>query len=694
MVIHISTVDKREKICWNISVNKNLPHALGGRFFLSGNLFAPSNEPLMANRHRLLYAAVGPILFFFFGGIPAAYAESPVSLIISEVNWAGSSKSQADEWIEFKNTGTDPLPLDGFTVQGALTAGAVYSFPSFTLAPGATFLLANYAMGPSSVLTRSPDAVTTAVSLSNSALNLSLYAADGTLLDTASNKGESEPIVVPDVPVVEETPAIIAEPADEPSVIIEETIDEPLEPDPIIELAVEIPIEVIPASTPIGSLLINEIFSSPHTGEDEWVEIHNPFNNVIPLNGWTIRDGSGKSTPLPDQLLGFDQFLIIKNPAGKLNNDGDSVILADATGRAIDAMAYGGSSGIPAPAKSHALARTSDGTWQTTLVPTPGAGNVIIKPVSSAKSTLPATTTTVFEMDSGTPDLAAAAPQPSAGKSKAVPTPTPDFDLTASFILSELYPNTNGNDLTEEYVEVRNAGDRTADLRGWIVRDRSGITYVYGQKTLLEPGEALALPRSLTRISLNNEGDTITLLRPDKTTAAEIAYGKAPRGESYGLFDGAWNWTNHPTPDEANVPASAVEASAPVKKAAAPKAPKKPAPAPVPLHVSGIITSRSGRTVQAEKDGSLFSITLPVGTNYAALGIHSGRLINATGTAMVKNGKVSLSVKSIEDVRLSDFPVPTAAPIQDAQIQSDESNWLSQFMSSASLSLRRLFGRA
>lgn len=703
----------------------------------------------MAHRHRLLYAAVGPLLFFFFGGIPFAHAEALApSLIISEVNWAGSSRSQADEWIEFMNVGMDPLPLNGFTLQGALTGGATYSFPSVTLAPSATFLLANYAAnGSSTVLTRSVDVVSTAVSLSNSALGLSLYAADGTLIDSAGTgktppagsvdvamvrvfpiglgteaaswktagdpvvvtpsgvaganptgepepvveippSVEPEPIVIPDVEPIIETPDVIPDP------IIVAPVDEP-EPDFVITLAVEIPIETAPAAAPVGTLVINELVSIPNTGEDEWVEIYNPFNNVIPLNGWTLHEGSGKSTSLPDQLLGFGQFVIIKNPSGNLNNDGDSVILADAAGHAVDAIGYGGGSGIPAPAKFQSLARMDDGAWHITITPTPGAGNVITKP-ALARAVIPIATTAVFEPTTDLPE------SPSLTDTVKPKSPASDFDLTASFVLSELYPNTTNGDLTEEYIEIKNTGDRAADLRGWIVGDRSGTTYAYAQKTVLGPGEALALPRSLTRIALNNDGDTVTLSRPDKTAAAEMAYDKAARGQSYGLFDDGWKWTNHPTPDEANVPASIVVATVPVKsskagsgsagKAAAPPKKVSVIPPPAPIHVLGIITSRSGRVVKAEKDGAAFSLTLPIGTDYAALGIKSGRVIEASGTVTTKSGKTSLTIKSVDDMHLSD--VPPLVPIQREPPPSDVPDWFSQLMSSASVNLRRLFGSA
>jgi hypothetical protein len=193
---------------------------------------------------------------------------------------------------------------------------------------------------------------------------------------------------------------------------------------PIIEPAPAIVI----ASTPPGTLVVNEIYSAPPKGQDEWVEIANPYNNVIPLSGWNVREGSGKLTPLPDQLLGMGQFVLVNNPAGKLNNGGDTVDLLDPTNAVIDEVVYG-TAALPAPKSDEALARGDDGKFVLTTTPTPDAQNAITAPIvppkkSGATAVAPQTSTVIYETPvAETPAASPAIPvQPAV---QAVPEPAP-----------------------------------------------------------------------------------------------------------------------------------------------------------------------------------------------------------------------------------------------------------------------------
>jgi len=104
---------------------------------------------------------------------------------ISEVAWAGSSASLADEWLELCGpAGTD---LSGWSVEGASAEPLAFPDGSAIPASGA-FLIANYARDDArSTLDAAPDLVTTAVSLSNSALAVVLRDAAGNAVDSAGD---------------------------------------------------------------------------------------------------------------------------------------------------------------------------------------------------------------------------------------------------------------------------------------------------------------------------------------------------------------------------------------------------------------------------------------------------------------------------------------------------------------------------
>lgn len=125
------------------------------------------------------------------------YAAS--TLVIGEVAWAGSSLSTADEWVEVWNVSDEPISLAGYTLVGGSSSPIAFRSGDI-IRPHATFLIANNsATDTKSLLNTPPDLVTTAVSLSNDALGLSLVDPSGTVIDRAGDghtppAGASTPI--------------------------------------------------------------------------------------------------------------------------------------------------------------------------------------------------------------------------------------------------------------------------------------------------------------------------------------------------------------------------------------------------------------------------------------------------------------------------------------------------------------------
>ena len=116
-------------------------------------------------------------------------------VFLSEVAWAGSSLSSADEWLELYNPGETPVDLSGWRIEGAATAGAALSIPSGSkIGAHGTFLIANYpADDAKSTLTAPPDWVTTGVALPNSNLRLVLKDAWGAVVDEAGSGSSTPP---------------------------------------------------------------------------------------------------------------------------------------------------------------------------------------------------------------------------------------------------------------------------------------------------------------------------------------------------------------------------------------------------------------------------------------------------------------------------------------------------------------------
>ena len=119
-----------------------------------------------------------------------------------------------------------------------------------------------------------------------------------------------------------------------------------------------------PESEPIN-IRLNEIVSDPEDGI-EWVEILNEGTNEANLLDWGIMEASGKLTAFPNVTLQPNEFYIVEDPAGNLNNSGDSVYLYDASGFVVDEVTYGDDS-LKAPKKGESLVRMEN-AWIITDV--------------------------------------------------------------------------------------------------------------------------------------------------------------------------------------------------------------------------------------------------------------------------------------------------------------------------------------
>jgi hypothetical protein len=122
-------------------------------------------------------------------------AEPPGPVVFSEIMWMGSTASSSDEWVELFNRSRDPVDLSGWVITRLGSDGETVEMlrlDPVSLAAGDVFLVANYSDGNSrTVLGVTPGLVSSAVSLSNSKLQVRLYDAPpeegGRLIDTADD---------------------------------------------------------------------------------------------------------------------------------------------------------------------------------------------------------------------------------------------------------------------------------------------------------------------------------------------------------------------------------------------------------------------------------------------------------------------------------------------------------------------------
>lgn len=517
---------------------------------------------------------------------------NPPSIYISEIAWAGSSLSNADEWIELVNLETESVDISGWILIGSGSNGSNLTLPNeAVIEPNSTYLISNYDQeNKKSVLGVTPNFVSTSISLSNSSLGITLSDEFGTIVDSAGDGGppaagssgqyksmtristddgtlasswsdatesngfdpEAIELGTPGTSNLGEQPFAPTDdnsndqkpydpdptdPSEESEESESEDGDDPSGTDSTDSSEDETN-EILPITHPTGTLIINEFVCDPSEGGEEWIEIWNPYNNVINLAGWTVQDGSGAKTNLPDQLLGLHQFVLVTAPKGKLNNNGDTITLFDPTDAVIDEIMYGTDS-IPAADDPNSAARADDGTWSETETPTPGWVNEITTTIDPEPDPEPEIDVPQATSDEPLNSSTASSPKEELEGLEDQEGWEGSYDLR----LLALYPNTSQGDATSEFISITNTGTEPIELDGWQLADASKG---YDLPNIsIDPDESLTFYRTDTNLALNNSGgETVSIIAPNGVITDQLTYEKTKKGFELILGTGGWAWQN------------------------------------------------------------------------------------------------------------------------------------------------------
>jgi len=120
-------------------------------------------------------------------------------------------------------------------------------------------------------------------------------------------------------------------------------------------------------------------------------------------------------------------------------------------------------------------------------------------------------------------------------------------------IISEFLPNPVGKDTDGEFIELFNDGLKPANLSGWKIKDASGKIFTFGNQTL-GAGQYLALSYKTTKITLNNDAETLYLYDASGKLVDKAAFsGTAPEGKSFVRENNQFVLTSKPTPGKVNI---------------------------------------------------------------------------------------------------------------------------------------------
>ena len=132
-----------------------------------------------------------------------------------------------------------------------------------------------------------------------------------------------------------------------------------------------------------------------------------------------------------------------------------------------------------------------------------------------------------------------------------------NIDYSEDIIISEIFPNPEGDDAEAEFVELYNTGEEKINLLHWKVGDSAKKYKInpddYGT-TIIEPEDYFIIYREFSGIALNNSGEeTVYLYQPNDFMLDAVVYSDSEEDKSISLLDDDnWYWTEA-TPMNKNI---------------------------------------------------------------------------------------------------------------------------------------------
>lgn len=278
--------------------------------------------------------------------------------------------------------------------------------------------------------------------------------------------------------------------------------------------------DLLPPTSAVTGLVINEVMSAPETGSD-WIELYNNSDSEVDLGGFRFQDDKGASEEyiIPaNTKIAAKAILVFEQGTSftfGLSSGGDVVVLLDKSGAEVNRVtlpSFGSDKG-----KSYG--RTSDGAsdFKVFDVPTKGVSNTGIPPV---------------EEDPGKSNL--------------------------KLFINEVQSAPAGDDM--DFIEIYNDEDREINIGGFILMDDKGVA-----EQFVIPADTKIASKGLVVFSqvspgagigftfgLSSKGDKVTFVEADGKKIidfVEIPNFEDVKGKSYSrIGNGGSQWQIVDTP--------------------------------------------------------------------------------------------------------------------------------------------------
>ncbi|MFH0819440.1 MAG: lamin tail domain-containing protein [bacterium] len=499
--------------------------------------------------------------FFCFNNV--ALAVEPLTVVINEIAWMGTATSTADEWIELYNNSDSEIDLTGWTLKAidgtpTINLSGVISTKGYFLTERTddntiSDIIADWFGSFSSGLNnngeklelidaenKSIDVVdcTSAWFAGNNITKATMERIDPKLSGSDPTNWANNNLIIKNGKNANGDP-ISGTPKTQNSVyqVTPSPSPTPTPPPPAEPPTSQSGSNATPSVFSPSDLVINEIVSDPLKGQTEWLEIYKNLDSEIDLSDWTIEEGSGSVTSLSGKISKSDKFYVVENLRGKLNNEGDIIILKW-NGKIIDKISYGDwndgelKNNAEAPESPNSLARITDSRdtdndladFAVTQKVTKGSANQI-----------------------------------TAAEEEEIIFNYSDYsNYSGQIIINEILPNPVGDDETGEFIELRNLSTSPIDLVGWQIADASSRRFTISKKdfseTILPAQGYFLIERKISKIALNNNGDEVKLYQPNGQLLDSIAYKQSCADSvAYARDENqVWQWTTTPSAGKEN----------------------------------------------------------------------------------------------------------------------------------------------
>ena len=276
------------------------------------------------------------------------------------------SDGSTPDWIEIINTGNESVNLSGYSLSKNSDSSNVFTFPNCELAAGECVLV--YA--DSKLREESGEEFHAPFRLSSAGDTLMLFNAGGTAVDTVNIPALHVDSSYARISVNGWEESYMPTPAAENTEAAYRALTEPATDSPIV-------INEIMASNATTLAAANGLYY-------DYIELYNRSSETVDLGGWYLSDdvNNARKWCIPDLSLGAGEYLVIfaskldqrddvtqLHTNFSLSSEGESVVLANASGRVMDRVDY------DLLKTDVAVSRTQDGSYTTSLTPSPGQAN-------------------------------------------------------------------------------------------------------------------------------------------------------------------------------------------------------------------------------------------------------------------------------------------------------------------------------